>query len=371
MKTSLTSLTSFASSLIALAMFANITPSSQAQTFVLPDEAAAHEGTWLQWPHAFTYGTAYRNSLDATWVAMTKALVGGEKVHIIAYNTTEQTRIKSLLTRAAVPQTNVTFLIRQTNDVWVRDNGPLFVREILTNRMVITDWGFNGWGFDTPYRKDDTVPTAVASRGFGRVDVNDIVLEGGALVHDGHGTFMATRSSILEPNRNPGLTAGTLNAELADLFGARKVIWLEGAPGGDEDITDMHVDGFACFAPGRKLVTMSPADLAYWGVPAGDIATLANVTDVDGVPYSRLNLPLTARSVVTTSGKNLGYKGSYVNYYVGNKVVLVPAYNDPNDAIARNLLAPLFPGRTMVALDVRNLYENGGMVHCVTQPQPR
>ena len=360
-------------SVIALAMlFTSASVEAQTVYSTMPDEAAAHEGTWLQWPHHYTYGSAYRNSLDATWVAMTKALVGGEKVHIIAYNTTEKTRITALLKKALVPLTNVTFLIQATDDVWVRDNGPCFVRDTATNQLIVSDWGFNGWGFDTPYRKDNIVPAAVATAlGMSRVDVNDIVLEGGAFVMDGAGTFMATRSSILEPKRNPGLTQAELELELTELLGAKKFIWLNGANGGSEEITDMHIDGFACFAPGRKLVTMSNADLTYWGVPAADITTLNNATDASGVRFTKVILPLTAKNVSTTSGRNLGYKGSYVNYYVGNKVVLLPAYGDTNDAVAQRLLAPLFPGRTVVLVNVRNLYENGGMIHCVTQQQPR
>ena len=132
----------------------------------------------------------------------------------------------------------------------------------------------------------------------------------------------------------------------------------------------MHIDGFLRFAPGRKLVTMSNADLTYWNLSAADIATLNSATDINGAAYTFVRLPLTANNVTTTSGTNLGYKGSYANYYVANNVVLVPFYNDPNDAPARALIAPLYPGRAVVGIDVRNLYQNGGMVHCVTQQQP-
>ncbi|MEG0851053.1 MAG: agmatine deiminase family protein, partial [Flavobacterium sp.] len=82
-------------------------------------------------------------------------------------------------------------------------------------------------------------------------------------------------------------------------------------------------------------------------------------------------LPLSKNDVVTTNGTNLGYKGCYINFYVANGKVLVPNYNDPNDAVANNIIAGLFPGRTVVGIDVRNLYKNGGMVHCVTQQQPQ
>lgn len=344
--------------------------SAQAQSGYMPDETARHEGTWLQWPHANTYGRSYRDRLEPTWLAMTKALVTGENVHIIVYDAAEQSRVRSKLSAAGIPLTRISFLIRQTDDVWVRDNGPVFVYGE-NNRLTITDWGFNGWGFDTAYRKDDGVPATVeASLGLPRVDLNDIVLEGGAIEVDGRGVLMATRSSILEPNRNPQLSEAELERVLADQLGVAKFIWLDGASGGSEDITDMHIDGFARFGTPHTIATMSRNDLRYWGLSAADIDRLYRATDLGNQPYAFVQLPLTARNVVTSYGYNLGYKGSYVNYYVGNSVVLVPEYKDANDAVARAALQRLYPDRTVVGIDVRNLYRNGGMVHCVTQQQP-
>ena len=97
------------------------------QPYMMHSENLPHEGTWLQWPHQYEYGLTYRNRLDSTWVAMTQALITSEKVHIIAYNSTEQTRIIGLLGSAGVSLSNVDFFIIRTNDVWVRDNGPIFV----------------------------------------------------------------------------------------------------------------------------------------------------------------------------------------------------------------------------------------------------
>ena len=337
----------------------------------LPDEGSAHEGTWLQWPHQFTYGLSYRRSLDDTWVAMTRALVYSERVHIVAYNVQEKTRITNLLTAASVPLTYVDFLIRRTNDVWVRDNGPLFVFDE-NHRLMIEDWGFNGWGYDTPYALDDGVPGVVANQlKMSRADLNDVVLEGGAIEVDGKGVFMATRSSILEPDRNPDMSQAELEATLAANLGVRKFIWLNGAPGGQDDITDMHIDGFARFGPNGSLVTLRNTDLSYWGLSAADIRTLASASDVNGKPYRFVYLPLTANNVVTTTGYKVGAKGSYTNYYVANTVVLVPTYNDPNDTVALGIVQQLYPERAVIGIDVRNLYRWGGMVHCVTQQQPR
>lgn len=344
--------------------------SANAQSGYMPDETSLHEGTWLQWPHDYTYGRAYRDRIEPTWVAMTRALVSSENVHIVVYNNAEKTRVRNVLQGAGVPLAKVDFLVRPTDDVWVRDNGPVFVYD-RNDRLTITDWGFNGWGYDAPYRKDDSVPGAVArTHGLPSVDLNDVVLEGGAIEVDGRGVLMATRSSTREPNRNADLSQSEFEQVLRDQLGVAKFIWLDGAPGGKEDITDMHIDGFARFGTPDTIVTMNHADLREWGLSDTDAAALYRATDIDEAPYRFVQLPLTQRDVVTSYGYELGYKGSYVNYYVGNTVVLVPEYKDPNDAVAKAILQRLYPGRTVVGIDVRNLYRNGGMVHCVTQQQP-
>jgi len=132
----------------------------------------------------------------------------------------------------------------------------------------------------------------------------------------------------------------------------------------------MHIDGFARFGDENTIVTMNAANLNYWEVPQSDITKLYAAKDANGQSYDFMYLPLTQNNVKTAYGKNLGYKGSYVNFYVANTKVLVPFYNDPNDLLAKNILQSLYPTKTVVGIDVRNLYENGGMIHCVTQQQP-
>jgi agmatine deiminase len=337
--------------------------------YTMPDENQLHEGTWLQWPHHYEYGTTYRSRLDATWVAMTKALVQSEKVHIIAYNATEKTRIIALLTTAGVAQTKIDFRLLQTNDVWARDNCPIFVKNS-AGVLTLTDWGFNGWGNKTPYAKDNVIPNQIgAALGKPVVNLNaSMVLEGGAFEIDGAGVFVACKSSILNPNRNPNMTQVQAETILKNNLGVTKFVWLTGVAG--LELTDMHIDGFMKFANTNTIVTMSQNDLLDWDVPQADITKLFTAKKVNNTAYNFVYLPLTQNNVTTAYGKALGYKGSYCNYYVANNRVLVPNYNDPNDAIANAKIQALYPGRTVVGIDVRNLYENGGMIHCVTQQQP-
>ncbi len=348
---------------------------SFSQSYVMPAETEPHEGTWLQWPHQFEYGVVFRNRLDPTWVTMTNALVQSENVHIIAYDAVEQLRITDLLTAAGVPMTRVDFRLFPTNDVWVRDNGPIYVRDAAGN-LHIEDWGFNGWGTKFNSNHCNPIPTSIATATATPViNLNaTMTIEGGAYELDGNGVLLACKSSTLSQSptnaiRNPGMTQAQAEGILTQYLGATKFIWLDGYTGTD-DITDAHIDGFAKFANETTLVTMSDTDLAYWGVTANDIATLNAASDVNNAAYNKVYVPLTQNDVVTTFGTNLGYKGSYCNYYIGNVVVLVPNYNDPNDVVANNIIQALHPTKAVFGIDCRNLYQNGGMVHCVTQQQP-
>jgi agmatine deiminase len=338
--------------------------------YTMPDESEQHEGTWLQWPHQFQYGNTYRNRLDATWVAMTKALVVGEKVHIVAFNTTEKSRITNLLNKAGVPLTNIEFKIYETDDVWARDNGPIYVRD-KNGQLMIEDWGFNGWGEKAEYSLCDAIPTKIAAdQNRPKIDLNEVMInEGGAIEIDANGTLLATKSAILNNNRNPNMTQTEAEEIFTKYLGVTNFIWLEGVAG--LEITDMHIDGFAKFANKNTLVTMSKNDLLYWQVPKADADKLYAAKNRNNVAYNIVQLPLTKNNVVTAYSKNLGYKGSYANYYIANTTVLVPNYNDPNDAIANQIIQKLYPTRTVIGIDVRNLYANGGMTHCVTQQQPK
>ena len=337
--------------------------------YLMPHEESPHEGTWLQWPHNFTYGSGAED-VQASWVEMTKALTVGERVHIIAYDADEDAEIANMLQMADVSMEQVDYQVCQNDDFWVRDNGPIFVQDEV-GEWLILDWGFNGWGGDAPFELDDAVPSVIAANlNIPVIDLSAMVLEGGAIEVDGQGTLIATRSSITGEDRNPELTEAEIEDYLSQYLGAQQIIWLDGEFGGTEDITDQHIDGFVKFVGNHTLVTMNDADLAYWYVGTGDRNIIDQAANTEGTPYQRVNLPLTQFPVQTTSGQNVGFRSSYVNFYVGNEVVLVPAYDDPQDEVALNIIQELYPDRTAIGINCQNMLQWGGMVHCVTQQQP-
>lgn len=334
--------------------------------YQFPSEESAHEGTWLTWPHHYTYGKEYRDEVEDIWLEMAYALHTGEMVHIIAYDKTEQARIIKLLETEGVDMNRVDFIIAKSDDVWSRDTGPMFVFDE-TGKLTIADFSFDGWGRKTAYQNDDKIPLVIASvKGFPIVSIPNFVLEGGSVELDGSGTAMLCKSSVVSKNRNVGMGVSQAEEYLTQYLGATNFIWLEGVV--DEDITDAHIDGMARFYDNESLLTVSEDDFfeLYNGIVESDYETLLSAKNAHGKPYEIIELPMTSKNV-----SGLDYKGSYLNYYVGNEVVLVPVYGDTNDAVAVEILSELYNNREIVPVDVTALYQYGGMLHCVTQQQPQ
>lgn len=337
----------------------------QMERYFFPSEEMPHEGTWLIWPHQFTYGLKYRKEIEHIWMQITEVLHSGENIHIIAYDEKEQERISKLLTDKGLNINKIDFVIEKSDDVWARDTGPIFVFDDL-GKLFIADFAFNGWGKKAPYNYDNKIPSIIAKeKSFPILSISDFVLEGGSIELDGNGTAMGCKSSIINKNRNPNMSIEQAENYIKQYFGISNFIWLDGVIG--EDITDAHIDGIARFFNEDILLTVSKDDFfeLYEEILESDYNTLHKAVNANGTPYKIIELPLTSKNV-----KGLDYKGNYINYYVGNNTVLVPIYNDANDNIAMNIIGGLYTNRKIVGIDVTSLYKYGGMLHCVTQQQP-
>ena len=347
-------------------------------TYLFPSEEVTHEGTWLTWPHKYAYkqtyyfgedgidGEVYVELLEPIWIEITKALHTGETVHIIVYNEEEQNRIANLLQENDVDLMKIDFVIMETDDVCMRDTGPIFTLKD-GKELVIANFVFDGYGNAIEpeyYAKDAQIAANIASqKGFGCVDI-DMVLEGGSVEVDGNGTLIAAKSSVVGTERNTGMKVKEVETYLKKYYGVTNIIWIEGLK--NEDITDGHIDACVKFAEGNKLVTLPHDDFMwYCSETEKDWKTVTNAVNAEGVPYEIVEIPLTE-----TFYEELEDYGCYLNYYVGNEVVLVPIYGDVNDQLAMDIIAELYPTRKVVGINCLNLALFGGMVHCVTQQQP-
>lgn len=217
--------------------------------FYMPAEWEPHEGTWLQWPQDKVY-RGYELKLERIWLNMVEALHDHENVHLIVSGERQRDHIADQLVYHTIGLKNIDFHIIPTNDVWARDNGPIFVVND-EGDVAITDWIFNGWGDRFPYDLDDKVPAAIGEQMELPVFRVPMVLEAGAVEVNGKGTFMATRTSIIDSYRNPGISQEDIENVLSQYLGVKHFIWLTGAGRGEcdkwGDETDSHIDIVARF----------------------------------------------------------------------------------------------------------------------------
>jgi len=343
--------------------------------FFMPAEWETHEGTWLQWPHDDTHaGNQVR--LEHIWLLMTEALHEHETVHIVVPDERRQEHVHHQIAYYGFDQNNIDLRVFPTNDVWARDSGPIF----LVNgkgELAATDWNFNGWGERYPYDKDTKVPAGIAAMLSVPLFTAPITLEGGGIEVNGKGTLLATRSSIANPNRNPHHTLEQIEGFLRQYLCVDHFIWLSGKEGmGD---TDFHIDGAARFVDEATVLFSWADDESHPRYPyfKQHRDELQRAVTQSGQPLTLVPVPVTEARVYATSRastvppfKSVLSLGLYANYYVANKVVLVPVYGDINDARAKAIIAEHFPGRQVVGILAHLLAELGGMIHCVTQQQP-
>jgi agmatine deiminase len=257
------------------------------------------------------------------------------------------------------------------DDAWMRDMGPTFVVDE-NGRLGAVDWVFNGWGAQewATWEHDAGVARAVADWAGAEVVDSPMGNEGGGIHVDGRGTVLLTQTVQLDPHRNPGWTRGEVEAELARTIGARHAIWLPRGLTRDYDTfgTRGHVDIVATF-PGPGTVLMhAQRDPAHPDhvVSRETRELLAGSTDADGRPLEVIELPAPAR-LVDEKGP---VDHSYVNHVVVNGGVIACTFDDPHDSEALEILAQAYPGREVVGVDARALFDRGGGIHCVTAQQP-
>lgn len=343
----------------------------------MPAEWEPHEGTWLQWPQDKLYH-GYELKLERIWLNMVEALHEHENVHLIVSGERQRDHIGNQLVYHNIGLKNVDFHIIPTNDVWARDNGPIFVVND-NGETAITDWDFNGWGGRFPCDLDDKVPAAVGEKLDIPVFKAPMVLEAGAVEVNGKGTFMATRTSIIDSYRNPGMSQEDIEAVLSQYLGVKHFIWLTGAGRGEcdqwGDETDSHIDIVARFTDESTVLCNWTSDLSdprYKMLAKSYNELEASVTE-SAKPINVVSLPLPVvhqTSNMTDWRKSTLADAAYSNYLIANNVVLVPVYGHTNDQRALSIISEHFPSREIIAIEVVALIEHGGAIGCVTQPQP-
>lgn len=360
-------------------------PSLPAQRgFAMPAEWAPHDHTWMLWPERPDNWRLHGTPAQEAFLNVARAIGRFEPVHIGVNEAGLENAQRHLR-----PGDNITLHPMASNDAWCRDTGPTVVTHPNGNRLGI-DWQFNAWGgalggLYTPWDDDDRVARHILDAiGIDRCRA-DLILEGGAFHVDGEGTLLTTEECLLNPNRNATLSQYEIEQRLRAFLGVERILWL--SDGIVEDETDGHVDNMACFAhPGEVILawTDDESDPQYARSKAA-LDYLSAQTDARGRRLKVHKLPLPgpltitdqeASGVVANPGSQPRHGGdrlaaSYVNFYLCNGGLIMPAFNDPMDLVAQQALQRLFPDREVVAVPSREILLGGGNIHCITQQIPR
>ena len=330
-------------------------------TWTMRDEADPHAATWM----AFTSSSAIWGG-DLPNVQQALARIANA---IVAYEPVKMLVRPADKARAAqLCDARVTLLETEFDDLWARDTGSVFVVGSNGEKGAV-DFNFNGWGKKQAHSNDKKVASFMASQTGATRLVTSLVLEGGGIEVDGKGTAIITESCVLNSNRNPGVSKAACEAELKRLLGISKVIWLPGIPG--RDITDGHTDFYARFTRPGVVVAGYDGDPASYdhAVTQQHLAILRTAIDASGkaLTVHVLNAPTTNRQPA-----NKDFAAGYINFYVCNSAVIMPQFGDATaDAAALSKLQELYPGRTVIQLDIDPIAAGGGGIHCTTQQEPR
>lgn len=348
-------------------MIDNAIPRPAELGFVMPPEWTPHAATWTSWPFDDTLWEGQLDAVRDEFAELVATVAHFEPVCLNVRDENTEADAKARLKKANAPLTNISFHRVSLNDVWFRDNGPLFVVNP-AGQVALSDWGFNAWGEKyRPWDDDDRAPVAVAKTlQIKRFEV-PVIMEGGSLELNSRGICLTTRSCLLSQQRNPNLSETDLEEILRATLGVKFVVWLERGLEGDH--TDGHIDTIVRFTDDRTIVCAvadSQSDSNYEPMQR-NLTLLEMLRDHEGNPYRLVKLPL-PKARLEFGGVRL--PPTYANFYIGNGFVVVPQYGDANDALALAILTPLFPGREVIGLSSRALITGGGSFHCVTQQQP-
>ena len=339
----------------------NVEDDPRAAGFYMPAEWSRHARCWMCWPDNPHWGRGL-NATERGYAAVAKAIRRFEPVSMVVNSAAKQ-RASSLC------GPDIDLVCLPIDDAWMRDSGPSFLKHA-DGRLGATAWHFNAWGgVSSVFQRDDDLAVSVCRTLDVAVYQSSLTLEGGAIHIDGEGTLVTTESVVLNPNRNPGVSKEQATEELCRALGVEQVIWMPGDPQGlHADVTDGHIDGIMCFVePGRVIFESAPnATEAAAELDQANLRALQNATDARG---RRLEIIHLHDATEAAPNREL-FCRSYVNFYLSNGGLVMPAYGIASDDEAREVLHAAFPDRDIVQVDINAIAPQGGGIHCITQQQP-
>ncbi|HOV95318.1 MAG TPA: agmatine deiminase family protein [Thermomonas sp.] len=331
-----------------------------------PAEWEPQAAILIAWPHANTDWAARLGEVEDTYIALVAAITRFQPVIICVADDDIETYADIRLRSNRVDMTRVRFVTVAYDDTWLRDSGPITLRD--GNHFRLLDFCFTAWGGKFEASQDDRLVAALTAQGVfahAHRERIDFALEGGGIETDGAGTLLTTWQCLHE--RHPQASRAELSEKLAAWLQQDRVLWLDhGALEGDD--TDAHIDTLARFAPGNAIVFQACDDAtdSHYSDLKAMADEIAALRTQDGQPYRLFPMPWA--QPIRDGERRLA--ASYANYLIINGAVLMPAYGDAADDRAAAVLAQAYPDREIVPVPCRALIWQNGSLHCITMQLP-
>ncbi|MEM5550509.1 agmatine deiminase family protein [Pseudoalteromonas neustonica] len=340
--------------------------------FRLLPEWAEQDAVMLTWPHQATDWRDNLTAVEPVYVQLCQHICNVQQLVIVAHDDTLKTHITQLLLTNDVDLSRVHFVVTPCNDTWARDHGPLTCASLDNPaELTINDFTFNGWGNKFESTLDNQINAVLVKQlahSNNQYQAIDLVLEGGGIEINEHGTLLTTRECLLNQNRNPSLSTDDIEHVLRTQLGANDFLWVDhGYLAGDD--TDSHIDTLVRFAPNNTLIYVKCDDNNDEHYSALDAMEkqLKSFTTHTGKPYTLIDLPW-PKAVFNADNDRL--PATYANYLIINNAVLVPTYNDSNDALALERIQSAYPSHKIIGVNCLPIIAQFGSLHCITMQLP-
>lgn len=339
----------------------------------IPAEWEKHEATWLGWPHNREDWPGKMTPIPLVYGEIVRKISEGENVHIVVESKKHQLSAERVLNAIGVNKKRVKYFILKTDRGWLRDSGPAFIKN-KSGEVALVNFKFNAWAKYSNYKKDEKLPAFISKKLKIKKFIpvyNDqfVVLEGGSIDINGKGTLITTEECLMDPElqvRNPGFTKNDYEQVFKNYLGIKNVLWLGKGIAGDD--THGHVDDLCRFVNKNTVVLVQEkkSSDANCKQLQENRERLQDAKLENGSNIQVIDLPMPAP--VMFKGERL--PASYANFYISNRYVLVPTFNDPNDRIALGVLCELFKDKEVTGIHAVDLVWGLGTIHCLTHEQP-
>lgn len=337
-----------------------------------PAEWEKQQGILLCFPHNGNDWPGKFGAIQWAFVEFIKKVAHVEEVFLMVANEKLKEKVIGMLEMAHVKTSNVSFIIQKTNRSWMRDSGPIIVKN--KNGKEALNFNFNGWAKYKNYQLDKLVPSKVAE--FFDIPLTQavykgkpVIVEGGAIDSNGKGTLLTSEECLLHPNiqvRNENFTKADYEAVFKEYLGITNVIWMGNGIEGDD--THGHIDDLCRFVNEDTIITVVESDPkeSNYAPLQDNLKRLQEAKLENGKSPKIICLPMPKR----IDFDEVRIPASYANFLILNKCVLVPTFNDSNDRIVLNIIADCFPEREIIGISAIDLIWGFGTLHCLSQQIP-